>query len=95
MAGTVAGPCEAIDAEELSIVPLVDLLQACVREGTQRDLALLVTLGGHSTAYLFAHEERRVYHFDPMPASLTDVTGRMPSLARCPPDTEYNGLLLL
>ena len=91
----MAGPCEAIDAEELSIVPLVDLLQACVREGTQRDLALLVTLGGHSTAYLFAHEERRVYHFDPMPASLMDVTDRMPSFSRYPPDAEYNGLLLL
>ena len=91
----MAGPCEAIDAEELSIVPLVDLLQACAREGTQRDLALLVTLGGHSTAYLFAHEERRVYHFDPMPASLTDVTDRMPSFSRYPPDAEYNGLLLL
>ena len=58
-----------------------------LRRGTPS--ALIVTIAGHSTAYLFGDD--RVYHFDPLPASLSDVSAcPLPMRA----NVEYSGLIM-
>ena len=91
-AGTVAEGCETVRADDLSIASLPDLLHHC--KSADGDRALLVTVGGHSTAYLFESATQRVHRFDPLPASLVDVTAHLAAGLSAPAGAEYNALLL-
>ena len=112
-AGTVAEGCETVRADDLSIASLPDLLHHC--KSADGDRALLVTVGGHSTAYLFESATRQVrrsrtralssvascdprptqvHRFDPLPASLVDVTAHLAAGLSAPAGAEYNALLL-
>lgn len=90
------------DVEGLHIASLPSLLTARANV-KQPSSAVIVTMAGHSTAFLFHQEVGRVYHFDPLVARLRDVTpgtargtGELLEYASCAGrGTEYDGLLLL
>lgn len=104
VAGLISGNAEefAGDVEGLHIATLPSLLTSRA-DPRQRSSALIVTMAGHSTAFLFHQEMGRVYHFDPLVAQLRDVT---PGSAHGSSElleyasgggrgVEYDGLLLL
>lgn len=91
-----AEPPPLPDCEDITLSPLTDILRRC--RGEQESSALIVTIGEHTTAYLFDNEGHG-YHFDPLPASLTQhVDDARPygaqSSSRQPTGGVYEGLLL-
>jgi hypothetical protein len=71
----------------LVLCSLTALLLYC--QGTQRRCAVVVTLREHTTCYL-VESDGRMYHFDPLPATLRQVTGCL----LLPTAAEYSVLLL-
>ena len=98
VAGTVHGSCEPLIVDDMTIAPLSTLFEECMRSDRSTDCALLLTMCGHTTGFLFEHPERRAYHFDPLPASLKDVTSSVHgvdySLDAYRVDAEYNGTFI-
>ena len=97
VAGTTLLPhsgAEEVQVDDLTIVSLLDLLDECAHSESKGDCALLVTMDGHSTCYLFSRREGRVFHFDPFGATLLDVTERLDMMRRPETDADYNGLLM-
>ena len=97
IAGLTSAPkAEAeVEVDNLVLQPLSTLLQYCHRTNSRRGAgpcALVVTLREHTTCYLL--EGGRVFLFDPLPASLTDVTSLFVASMRDRPPVEYSGLLL-
>lgn len=104
VAGLISSTSEEFtgEVEGLHVMNLPSLLESRV-DPKQSSSALIVTMAGHSTAFLFHQEMRRVYHFDPLVARLCDITpgaasgtSELLKLASCAGrGAEYDGLLLL
>ena len=99
VAGVNYGPCEAVEVDDMRIIGLGALLRSRLVAG-EASSALLVTVGGHTTALLFDAPRASVYHFDPLPATLKDVTQQAASTLQrvggdlTKPPAPYDGLLL-
>ena len=99
VAGMNHGPCETVEVDDLRVGGLGSLIESRL-EPACGSSALLITVGGHTTCLLFDAPTGRVFHFDPLPAALRDVTA-VRSLLMCvggdltKPAMSYDGLLLL
>ena len=65
-------------SDTMVVAPLGEALRALVRSSVGRRAALVVTANGHTTCFL-TDGRARLFHFDSLPASLTDVTWEDPS----------------
>ena len=85
-------------ADNIIIQPLTVLLRHCAKPTAAGPCALVVTAREHTTCYLM-DGTGTMLRFDPLPASLEDVThtwrheDRLMATARATP-TEYSGILL-
>ena len=99
VAGMNYGPCESLEVDDMLVSGLWPLIRSRNQKG-ESSSALLITVAGHTTAMLFDMSIGRVYHFDPLPATMRDVTDTISILRGVAgdlnkPAMSYDGLLML
>ena len=82
------GKVEVEDMVLESLTTVLSVLQARAR----MQYAVVVTMDEHTTCYL--SDMGRMFHFDPLPASLRDVTCTWRKELESRPSMEYSGLIL-
>ena len=83
---------DAVKVDDMVLEPLTTVLSV-LQARTRMQYAVVVTMDEHTTCYLL-DIGGRMLHFDPLPASLTDVTCTWRRNLESRPPMEYSGLIL-